>query len=1128
MAAQTQVVFNDNAAKLMLIALTQFPGVLAHGRVALATSILSALLVAPFVLFAPMAGWLSDRYSKWAVLNFSLGLQAVGMTLLVLTLWLRSHSGALGCFCLLAVQATIFAPAKRGVLKEMVGSTKLSLAVGWMEMLGVAAILVGGYGGGRMFDLWTAPTGDPWHGALITAIVLAFLSVGSWLFFQLVGRTPAQSAEPYRADLWWRHGPQLRELWRSRPLFRSGMGVTFFYLMGGLVYLIIIQIGREMHGGGVGSGTEAGHLLVLLGLGTVLGNFSAGLISRKGIELGLVPIGVFGMAGALVLSGAPELRTGLLYFGLVLAGVAAGLFLVPLYAYIQDKAGDRRRGRVLASVGVLDSLGGLAAAGLYALMAAGLHWRARHQLLMLSIPCVLVGLYALWRVPEGVVHLAHRLARRVFLRVRVSGAENLPAGGALFVGVQASCREALLLPLACPRKPLVLAFDAAGLSAGRRTLWGLAGVQVLPARGRPGLAERFAARQAAGGAWVALLPAPCAARCLLHGRFAQAALRVARRASRPVVPLIIDRRWGPLFWFSGQKSVWRRPLRLLHLRQVRFGAPLIPEKTEAAAVRSALQDLSEAALSARPELERHLGRECVRSLSRRPWQTVLIDRTAERRALTASRLLAVAAALSRRLRHAVPERRVGIVLPPGAGAALANLAVVCAGKIPVNLNFTTGRAAALASLKLGEISTVISAAAMRQKIPDFPWPEKTLDVREEILACGKPALLTWLAAAWLLPGRWMAFWLELPHTGGREEAALLFTSGSAGEPKGVALSHRNILANCAQISATGLLPKVESLLACLPVFHSFGFTVTLWYPLLRGCRIATVPSPLETARIAAVIAEEKVSVLIGAPTFLRPFLKKAERAELAPLHLVVSGAERMPLALYEGFRERFGRDVLQGYGLTETSPVTNVNLAGDPRHPLPAGCPGGGRLGSVGRLAAGMSARLVDPDTGADLPLTARGVLLLRGANVFAGYLHDPEKTRAALRDGWFVTADLARFDDDGFLFIEGRLSRFSKIGGEMVPHVTVEQALSDAFGWDQGEGPVAAVVGVPDPARGESLVLLTTVAVTLEEVREKIATAGLPNLWAPRVIRRVAKIPLLGSGKCDLQGCRQLAQAAE
>jgi acyl-[acyl-carrier-protein]-phospholipid O-acyltransferase / long-chain-fatty-acid--[acyl-carrier-protein] ligase len=471
---------------------------------------------------------------------------------------------------------------------------------------------------------------------------------------------------------------------------------------------------------------------------------------------------------------------------------------------------------------------------------------------------------------------------------------------------------------------------------------------------------------------------------------------------------------------------------------------------------------------------------------------------------------------------------VGIVLPPGAGAFIANLAVMCAGKVPVNLNFTAGRAALETSLKLAGIVTVISADALRAKVPNFPWPERTVDLKAEMEAAGgKRAMLPWLLAAWFLPNQWCATLLGVPKVGDRAEAGLLFTSGSSGEPKGVALSHRNILANCAQISSLSILPETCSLLGCLPVFHSFGFTVTLWYPMLRGCKIVTVPSPLETRKIIDAIREEEVTVMLGAPTFVRPIVKKAHPGELKTLDLIVTGAEKLPDDLYKAFLETFHIEILQGYGLTETTPATNINQPHPPVVLSTNEPQTGKRSGAVGRMMPGMTARIIDPDTGRDLPLTDSGVVLFRGANVFGGYLDDPEKTRAAFRDGWFVTGDLGRFDDDGFLFIEGRLSRFSKIGGEMVPHGTVEQKIIEAFGWDQTESPAVFVTGIPDATKGEALVLLTTHDVAADALRSKLGEVGVPNLWVPKIIKRVEKIPMLGTGKTDLKRCRELALEA-
>lgn len=526
---------------------------------------------------------------------------------------------------------------------------------------------------------------------------------------------------------------------------------------------------------------------------------------------------------------------------------------------------------------------------------------------------------------------------------------------------------------------------------------------------------------------------------------------------------------------------------------------------------------------AKPEFDRHLGRESVIALAADPGREIVVDHYPKRRAMNAAMLFAVSAALGRGLKKRFPEKRIGVALPPGLGAFIANLAITFAGKTPVNLNFTIGPAAASACLRKGDITAVISASALQEKVPDFPWPDETIDLTSEIEGVGKLAIVKWLLLVRALPGALLANLLGLPKQGGDVEAALLFTSGSSGEPKGVVLTHRNVLSNCLQIRETGLLHPGQTMIGCLPIFHSFGFTVTLWYPVLHRMRVATFPTPLETRRIAEIIATEEAEVLIGAPTFLRPFLKRSRREQMRSLTLVVAGAEKMPIDLYEAFQEELGVPIREGYGLTETTPVLAVNRP-DPVELADGGVGNGFRLGSVGLLLPGIEGRVLDPQSAEVLPRGETGVLAVRGPNVFGGYLDDPETTAGALRDGWFITGDLARFDAEGFLYIEGRLSRFSKVGGEMVPQITVEQKIIESYGWQNAEKPSVVVVGVTDAAKGEILVALSTEKIELAELRDRLAEMGLPNLWIPRKVKHVDTIPTLGTGKLDLRTCQEIA----
>ncbi len=714
---------------------------------------------------------------------------------------------------------------------------------------------------------------------------------------------------------------------------------------------------------------------------------------------------------------------------------------------------------------------------------------------------------------------------RILYRVRSSGTMHIPEeGGVLIIANHLSYVDPILLQLACPRPIRFMGHKAL------RSHWFFD--WVFHCSGAIGITSksasdgmRLAIRSLEAGEVLVVFPEGHISRTGQLMAIKRGFEVLARRTNVPVVPAFIDGIWGSLFSFAENAYLWKSPRIMPTHVFVAFGAPLPADKVDPVHARKVMLDLGADAFEQRPMLQRHLARECVRSLAKHPWHLQLVDRTAERKPVKSGQLLAAAAALSCHIKRTIPEYRVGIVLPPGAGAFIANLAISCAGKVPVNLNFTAGRAALESSMRIAGVKTVISADVMREKVPNFPWPEQTLDLRKEIEAMGgKKAILPWLLAAWLLPNQLIPTLLGLPHHGDRAEAGLLFTSGSSGEPKGVALSHRNILANCAQVSSLSILPRSAILIGCLPIFHSFGFTITLWYPLILGCHVVTVPSPLDTRKIIDAIKGEQATVFIGAPTFVRPILRRAKPGELRSLELVVTGAEKLPDDLYQAFMEQFHLEIMQGYGLTETTPASNINQPHPPVTTFTAEPQIGKKIGSVGRLMPGMTVRIMHPETSEEMPMGEPGIVWFRGANVFGGYLNDVEKTSAAFQDGWFVTGDLGRIDDEGFLFIEGRMSRFSKIGGEMIPHGTIEQRITELFNWSEEDGYSAVVMGVPDTTKGEALVLLTTKDVTADQLRGQLLGAGLPSLWVPKIIKRVEKIPVLGTGKLDLKGCREAA----
>jgi len=416
---------------------------------------------------------------------------------------------------------------------------------------------------------------------------------------------------------------------------------------------------------------------------------------------------------------------------------------------------------------------------------------------------------------------------------------------------------------------------------------------------------------------------------------------------------------------------------------------------------------------------------------------------------------------------------------------------------------------------------------MRSKLENFPWPDETHDLREVIGGLGKGGIVAMFAAAVALPVAALAAWLGLPRRGGASEAALLFTSGSAGDPKGVMLSHRNIVGNVIQVGETLKFDGDESLLGCLPIFHSFGLTVTLWYPICGGPRVVTYVSPLDAQKLASVVRDHSVRLMVTTPTFLRGFLKSVSPEDLKSLSMAVTGAEKLPVDLAEAFESRFGIPLREGYGLTETSPVASVNLIDPPSEVNRLDGQVSHKRGSVGRPIPGMAVRVTDAETGAPCTLFETGVLWFRGANIFEGYLGEPDRTADVLQGGWFRSGDIGRMDEDGFLYIEGRLARFSKIGGEMVPLATMEQHLHAAFGMVETDQPLFVVCRRPHRLKGEELVIITTLEVGEREISRRLRERGLPNLWIPKVVHRVKSIPILASGKLDLRSCDSLARDA-
>jgi acyl-[acyl-carrier-protein]-phospholipid O-acyltransferase/long-chain-fatty-acid--[acyl-carrier-protein] ligase len=1044
-------------------------------------------------------------------------------------LWFHNFTvPVLGLF-LLGVQCAFFSPAKQGIIKEIVTVAKISSAVGVVEVTAIASMLVGGLAGGALYDFCLSTWANSWNAAVVTMAVLTFLALLSLIAGYRIQRTPAHTNQPFRTALLWEHFGQLRDVWREQPIRLCVLGISYFYGLAGAMYLTLFEVSRSVHQNQVGTASHTGVYAATLGVGIICGSFLVTRMTTHQVEIGLIPIGSCGLICSTLLAGEANPKSAIFLGALFAMGVAGALFVVPLNAHLQEQVEPERRGRILSANNLFVNLFGIVAVLIQYVVSAHFGVAPRKQLLLYAIPTGLLTAYIIFLTPEGLLRLALGLIGRTFYRVTPVGLDAMPAtGGVLLLPNHISYVDAVILQLACPRPIRFLVYDQ--IYKARFLHWGLRLLGAIPIS--PKIARtaiETAVNALARGEVVCLFPEGALTRTATLQKLNRGYELIARKAHVPVIPIWLENVWGSIFSGYGGRFFWKIP-RIVPLRVwIHFGQPLGAADATPSAVRRSLYDLSEAAFQLRPELQSHVGYESLRGLRKKFFTTVLVDVHAANRALTGGELLAVSIVLSFWLRKNVPEKRIGIVLPPGLGATIANLGVVLSGKIPVNLNFSAGRGANEAAIARAGIQRLITAPALVEQIKDFPWLKEQIDIAALCKSFSPTTLKRWGILAWLAPLPVLCRWLGVPKKGDREEAALLFTSGSAGEPKAVVLTHRNIIANTAQIGAVLGRIHLESILGSLPVFHSFGFTVTFWWPLLGGPRVVTYPNPLDAQKLVETIDRYKLQLLITTPTFLRAFLRKARPEQLRSLKMVVTGAEKLPLDLMHEFEAKFGIQVSEGYGMTEASPVVAVNLFDEPASPMNPDGVLGRRIGSVGRMVPGMAARIRDPETGEDLDIFQSGMLWLRGANVFEGYFKETDQTTAVLQNGWYKTGDVGRLDDDGFLFIEGRMSRFSKIAGEMVPHLTVEQKIVEALDLHpaHGEGPAVAVMGLPDDKRGESLVALVTVPVVQAELRKRLTAMGLPNLWIPKVVRQVASIPILATGKLDLRACQRLAAEA-
>ncbi len=1098
--------FNDNLFKIVVSMVAVHAATSANSGRQL--SIVGAVFILPFLLFSGYAGQLADVYSKRTVLIVTKSLEIVAAALGLVAFMAGRLEITYAVLFLIALQATFFSPAKYGILPEILPDRDLSRANGVLEMSTFVAIVVGTAAGSFMFDAWRDRL---W---LVGVVVLVVAVAGTVLSFRIPHVAPAAPGRKIDPNPWGEIVSGVKRLRADRVLWPTVVGISYFWFLGSLLQLVVILFGTEVMGLG---DRWVGLLTTFAALGIGIGSLAAGRLSGDKVELGLAPIGSIGMSVFAVLLSWSGHSFALAAMNLTLVGFFAGLFAVPLNALLQQRSGEQEKGRLMATNSFLNMVGILAASGMLWLCKDVIGMSPAHIILTCGVITLASSVVVLSIVPEYLVRFSLWLLTHTVYRIRIVGQEHVPfRGPALLVCNHISHVDGLLVGSCVQRFIRFLVYRPYFEHWALERLLKL--MKAIPiAAGRDALNSLEQARRALQeGHVVCIFAEGSISRTGNMLPFKRGFERIVNGLDVPVIPVYLDRVWGSIFSFKGGRFFWKWPLRVPYPVTVAFGPPL-PSTTTAAEARLALMTLGSDVAMARRPADEELGRQFIKTAKRRWSSFCMVDFSTK--PLTFLRVAVAALLLSRWLiRHATSESKIGLLFPASVGGALANVATALAGKTSVNFNFTAGREAMKVAIERCEIKTILTSRAFLAKVGMEPLEGMVFleDVLKQVSSFAK---LRMLVTAFVLPS-WALCRIYVSTPLAENVATIIFSSGSTGVPKGVMLTHRNILANVDSVGQIFELTTDDVMVGVLPFFHAFGFTGTLWLPLLNGFGVAYHPNPMDAKTVGDLAARYRATLFVTTPTFCGAYLRKCQADQFATLRYALVGAEKLREPIAKAFKEKFGVDLLEGYGCTEMSPVVAVNTpdVDDGREHQR-----GTRRETVGHPLPGIVAKVVDPETGAGPIFGREGLLLVNGPNRMLGYLSDPQKTQEVFRDGWYVTGDIAEIDEAGFIRITDRLSRFSKIGGEMVPHMKIEEQIQSLLAEDSA----CIVSSIPDESRGERLVAFYTDAtLPPQELWEKLCRTELPRLWLPKRedLHIIESIPTLGTGKVDLRAVRQLA----
>lgn len=1100
---------NDNIFKLLMVyALIAWSGPQMSANILAKVGLVFAL---PFILIVPIAGNFADKFSKRSLIVILKVVEFAVMSFGVLALSLQQPALLYVTMFLMSAQSAFFGPCKYGILPEIVGSERLSKANGAIQLFTFLAIISGTVIAPELSLL----LGDRFAVAGSLCLVIAGLG------FLTATQISPTVAHPQRKLSLNGFGSVFKTLGTVRKdsyMTLAFLAMTVFSLAAAFIQLNVLDFGFQHLDL---SAEKATRLFLLTAIGIGVGSTLAGWLSGRSIEFGIVPIGAGLMSLNLILLGTSAHGSiTLSAINMLGIGLGAGLFIVPLTSFIQYRSPKDQLGSIQAAHSFLNWIGILLASGLLYLNSSLLDWTAQQGFLLLGLALLVLAIISIKVLPDFFARFLGMLVTRACYKYKVRGLNNVPAqGGALIVCNHVSMLDAIMVTSSQQRRVRMLMSRAYYEEASWlvQKIADLAQVILIHSGDNPKklLKSLKTAREALDeGYLVCIFAEGALTRTGMMRPFKPGFERIVKGTDYPIIPGYIGGVWGSLTsYYKGKPklSILSEPR---YPVSIHFGDALA-STSSAFDVQQAVNALSSDSFDLQKTDDRHLGLQFIKS-ARQNWNKLAIADSSGTE-LKYGQLLIASLLLRERITQATQrdETSIAILLPPGTGSALSNLALTIDGKLGVNLNYTASPASLQSIMEQCGIRTTITSTKFLERFPDIPLPENVLYIEDLIKGFEKSDKVKAAIKARFAPKSSII----TGEVDADAVATILFSSGSTAEPKGILLSHHNLLSNIESFRSVLTPQREDVMLTALPFFHSFGYTATFWFPLLSGITTTCHTNPLEGEAIGKLAEKYNASILLTTPSFLMAYARKVKPEQFAHLRYVFTGAEKLQPRVADLFEKRFGTRPLEGYGATELAPVCALSLPNVTVDKLEET---GNRPDRLGRTLPGIAMKIVHPETMKEVAPGKEGLICVKGPNVMRGYLNRPDLTDKAIQDGWYNTGDIGLMDADGFFAITGRLSRFSKMGGEMIPHGAIEEALQAAF---QCEPNQLSVLALPDERKGEKLCVLHSLdSLTEGGIREALQGVDLPNLWKPnpKCWQFIEALPMLGTGKLDYRAMNE------